>query len=124
MNSNYLTLEQQNILFELDNKIDEENYLKESVKDDEIVLNFLLIAEYLKTKTTNEQYSAIKWVENEYYDLRESDLADFLDDYLWVLLNCQNWDELHTFIRDIVYESEIDLDLLLKISENLKDNLL
>ena len=124
MNSNYFTLDQQNIIKRIEDSIDEENFLKEAVLDDEIVINFIIIAENLKEKNTNEQLQAIKWVENEYYDLRESSLADFLDDYLWLLLNCQDWDELHNYIRELVYESELNLNLLLKVSEDLKENLL
>jgi|LauGreDrversion4_2_1035121.scaffolds.fasta_scaffold11638_2 hypothetical protein len=90
--------------------------------DDEVVLKFLILAEAIKQKTIAEQANIIKWVEKEYEDLRESDLADFLNDFIWCLLYCEDWDELHTIIRDLVYDSDLNLDLLLKVSENIVDN--
>lgn len=92
--------------------------------DDEVVLKFLILAENIKQKTIEEQAKIIKWVENEYYDLRESDLSDFLNDFVWCLLYCEDWDNLHNLIRELVYDSELNLDLLLKVAENIVDNCL
>lgn len=87
--------------------------------DDECVLLYLEIAEQLKTKSKQEIVHLLKTIEQHYDSEADNDLGDFINNVACTILYHLNDDELHSYIRDDIYDSELDYNLIFCIGSTI-----
>jgi hypothetical protein len=91
--------------------------------DDEVVMLYLEMANLLQE---SNRYQALKWIktiETTYESEADTDLGEFLNDMTYVLLNQLHDPELHSVIRDHIYDSELDYTMLFEIGSTLLSDL-
>jgi len=83
------------------------------------ILNYIQIANVIKSFDSLQHYQLIKYLENTYDDEADTLLGDFIDEmvqlYMYDLYN----DDLYIEIQQIVDSSEINVDLAYTISESI-----
>ena len=89
--------------------------------DDEIVLLYLEIGTLLQRLPMTSCLAVLKSAEETFESEADTDLGDFLNDIfkLYAYTPNEDFDELHFFIRDIVYESELDYTMLFAIGSTI-----
>jgi len=89
--------------------------------DDEIVLLYLEIGTLLQRLPMTSCLAVLKNAEETFESEADTDLGDFLNDIfkLYAYTPSEDFDELHFFIRDIVYESELDYTMLFAIGSTI-----
>lgn len=89
--------------------------------DDEIVLLYLEIGTLLRRLPLSSCLAVLKHTEETFESEADTDLGDFLNDMfkLYTYTPSEEFDELHFFIRDLVYESELDYTMLFEIGSTI-----
>ena len=89
--------------------------------DDEIVLLYLEIGSLLQRLPFSSCLAVLKNAEETFESEADTDLGDFLNDMfkLYAYTPSEEFDELHFFIRDLVYESELDYTMLFEIGSTI-----
>ena len=89
--------------------------------DDEIVLLYLEIGTLLQRLPMTSCLAVLKSAEETFESEADTDLGDFLNDIfkLYAYTPSEDFDELHFYIRDIVYESELDYTMLFAIGSTI-----
>jgi hypothetical protein len=87
------------------------------VSDDEVVLLYLEIAELLVHLPLSHCICILKKTEQMFESEADNELGDFLNNMfvLYAYHPSNDFDEMHTKIRDIVYESELNYDLIFQV---------
>ena len=83
--------------------------------DDELVILYLDINNNICNKNSNQQFSLIQNIEQIYESESDTDVGDFLNNITVLLLNHFNNIDLHELIRNEIYESELNYNLLFEI---------
>ncbi len=86
-----------------------------SVDDNDVVLLYLDISEQLKQIESVDHLHVIQWLEKEYINEADSPLGDFLNDMCLVYLNDLYNDEIHEKIRNVVYDHDLDYDMIYEV---------
>lgn len=87
--------------------------------DDEIVLLYLEIGTLLQRLPLSSCLAVLKNAEETFESEADTDLGDFLNDMFKLYAYNEESDELHFFIRDLVYESELDYTMLFEIGSTI-----
>ena len=87
--------------------------------DDEIVLLYLEIGSLLQRLPFSSYLAVLKNAEETFESEADTDLGDFLNDMFKLYAYNNEFDELHFFIRDLVYESELDYTMLFEIGSTI-----
>ncbi len=87
--------------------------------DDEIVLLYLEIGTLLQRLPMTSCLAVLKNAEETFESEADTDLGDFLNDIFKLYAYNEDFDDLHFFIRDIVYESELDYTMLFTIGSTI-----
>ena len=83
--------------------------------DDELVILYLDINNNICNKHSHQQFSLIQNIEQIYESESDTDIGDFLNNITVLLLNHFNNIDLHELIRNEIYESELNYNLLFEI---------
>jgi hypothetical protein len=93
--------------------------------DDEVVLLYLEIGTLLQLLPLTSCMSVLKYTEELYENEADTDLGDFLNDIfrLFAYTSSNEFDELHSYIRDIVYDSELNYSMLFHVGSSILEEL-
>ena len=94
----------------------------DSVDDNDVVLLYLDISEQLKQIESVDHLRVIQWLEKEYINEADSPLGDFLNDICLVYLNYLYNDEIHEKIRDVVYDHDLDYDMIYEVGNTILEH--
>ncbi len=92
-----------------------------TVSDDEVVLLYLEIADLLQQLPITHCLQLLKTVERMFDSESDTDLGDFLNNIflLYAYTSTQEWDELHYQIRELLYNSELDYDVVFHVGTSI-----
>jgi hypothetical protein len=89
--------------------------------DDEVVLLFLEIGNLLQALPLAHCLAVLRHTEQAYESEADTELGDFLNELfkLYAYTPVDEFDELHTSIRDLLYVSELDYSMVFEVGSSL-----
>ncbi len=93
-----------------------------AISDDHVVSLYLQISEALTQLNTDQHIKLIQWIEKEYINEADSPLGDYLNDMCLIFFTDLYEDELHDKIRTLIYDSELDYDMLYEVGKTILEN--
>ncbi len=94
---------------------------REMPSDDEVVLLFLEIGTLLQQLPLTSCLAVLRHTEQIYESEADTELGDFLNDLfkLYAYTPVEEFDELHTSIRDLLYVSELDYTMVFQVGSSI-----
>jgi hypothetical protein len=95
--------------------------LKEEIDDNVVVMKYLQLGSMLNGISNEQIITLIRYIEEYYIDEADNELGEFLDEMTKIYLTLLNNDELHMYIRECIYEFDLNLEMLYHIGLHLED---
>jgi hypothetical protein len=83
--------------------------------DDECVLLYLEIAQCFHSKSPAEKLHILRTIETHYDSESDTELGDFINNIFALCLQRSQDDDLHSYIRDEIYDSDLDYGLVFSV---------
>ena len=87
----------------------------------DVTVNYLCLAQDICKLDPANQYRFMKVIEATFEDQADSELGDFLDAYVQLLVRAGDTDALHQDIIDLVDDHELDEPMLTCVAETIQD---
>jgi len=94
---------------------------KEKIDDNLVVITYLQLGSMLNAVSNEQITSLVRYIEDYYIDEADNELGEFLDEMVKIYLTLLNNDELHMYIRECIYESELNLEMLYYVGLQLQE---
>ncbi len=91
------------------------------IDDNVVVMTFLQLGSLLHDLSQEEIITLIKYIEEYYIDEADNELGEFLDEMVKIYLTLLHNDELHMYIRECIYEFDLNLEMLYHIGLHLEE---
>ena len=95
--------------------------LKKEIDDNVVVMKYLQLGSMLNGISNEQIISLIRYIEEYYIDEADNELGEFLDEMVKIYLTLLHNDELHMYIRECIYEFDLNLEMLYHIGLHLED---
>ena len=95
--------------------------LKKEIDDNVVVMKYLQLGSMLNVISNEQIISLIRYIEEYYIDEADNELGEFLDEMVKIYLTLLHNDELHMYIRECIYEFDLNLEMLYHIGLHLED---
>ncbi len=95
--------------------------MKEEIDDNLVVITYLQLGSMLYGATQEQIMMLIRYIEEYYVDEADNELGEFLDEMAKIYLTLLNNDELHMYIRECIYECDLNLEMLYHIGLHLEE---
>ena len=86
----------------------------------ELVSVYLSISEEIKNIEPEHQYKIIKQVEYLYESEADTELGDFINDYVMILFTELYNEELHLEIQDLIDDSNLNEEMLICVGKDIE----
>lgn len=94
---------------------------KEEIDDNLVVMTYLQLGSMLHNLSQEQIKILINCVEEYYNDEADNELGEFLDEMVKIYLTLLNNDELHMYIRECIYEFDLNLEMLYHVGLHLEE---
>jgi hypothetical protein len=93
------------------------------ITDDELVLLYLEIGNLLINKNPEDNFKFIQSIEKNYEFVADTELGDFLNSIGLLYYNQLQDDELHSYIRDVIYDYDLNYEMLFSVGSDILTSL-
>ncbi len=89
------------------------------MSEEEVVLQLLVLNEGVRSLDFADRLSFFQRIEREYETQADNELGDFLNAVVWSMIHYGHRDDFYSLLQEIVYESEVNEDILAAVCNGL-----
>ncbi len=94
---------------------------EEKIDDNTVVMVYLQLGSIFYNLTQEQIIMLVQYLEEYYMIEADNELGEFLDEMTKIYLTLLNNDDLHMYIRECIYDFDLNLEMLYHVGLHIED---